>query len=285
MDTATRFVLGETEIISVWDGTLDAQLEGIRQLDPDEARRLVEQDRTATGVDPLVLPVRAFIVRSPHRLVLVDTGSGKTKGPRMGFLKASLERLGISSDRIDAVLFTHLHLDHTGGAIDEDGRPAFPRAELVMHAREAEFFLDTPTERLDSRSVRNVPFLRKVAAAYGGRVRRVENGGGLPGIAARLAPGHTPGHTVWEVASRDSAAFILGDVVHLGAVQLPRPATPMIYDVDPDLAGRTRIAILGEAAERRLVVAGAHLPGEGLGTIKRSGAGFEFERLADVRQG
>lgn len=277
MEQAQTIAVGDIEITSVWDGTLDAHLEGIRRLDPAEARRLVEKAKAATGVDPLVLPVRAYLIRTGGRLVLVDTGSGNTKGPRMGHLPASLGKLGVAPGDVAAVLFTHLHMDHIGGVIDDAGRPAFPNAELVLHAREAEFFLDTPPEQLDERSVRNVPFQRKAMAAYAGRVRRVEDGGGLPGIAARLAPGHTPGHTVWEVASGGAAAIVLGDVVHLGAVQLPLPLTPMIYDVDPDRAGRTRVELLGEIAARGVTVLGAHLPGRGIGRISRAGDGYAFE--------
>ena len=70
--------------------------------------------------------------------------------------------------------------------------------------------------------------------------------------------------------------------VLLAAVQLPLPPTPMIYDVDPDLAGRTRMALLEEIAQGHMLVAGAHLPAPGLGRIVRAddGAGYRFEPAA-----
>lgn len=261
----------------MWDGTLAANLETILDLAPAEAQRLLDRAAAATGADPLVLPVRAFLVRSGGLVALIDAGSGTTKGPTMGHLPASLAAIGVAADAIDAVLLTHLHMDHLGGLTDDRGRPAFPNAELVLHRQEAEFFLDTPVDRLDERSARHVAVQRAIVGAYGSRVRRVDDGEGLPGITASLAPGHTPGHSTWRIGPRDAGVVVIGDVVHLAAIQLPRPLVPMIYDVDPVEAGRTRIALLDELASARTLVAGAHLPAPGLGYIVRHGDEFAFQ--------
>lgn len=276
-ESATKVCIGNVEVTSLWDGTLGAKLETIRDLAPAEAQRLLDLAAAATGADPLVLPVRAFLVRNAGRLALVDTGSGTTKGPTMGHLPTSLAAIGVAPDDIDTVLLTHLHMDHIGGLTDDRARPAFPRAELVLHGREAEFFLDTPVDRLDERSARHVAVQRAIVGAYGSRVRRVDDGEGLPGIAARLAPGHTPGHATWRIGPPDAGVVVIGDVVHMAAIQLPRPLVPMIYDVDPVEAGRTRVALLDELASARTLVAGAHLPAPGLGYIVRHGDEFAFQ--------
>jgi glyoxylase-like metal-dependent hydrolase (beta-lactamase superfamily II) len=275
-ERATKAVVGDVEIISLWDGTLSANLDTIRNLDPAEAQRLIDNAASATGADPLVLPVRAFLLRTADRLALVDAGSGMTKGPTMGHLPASLAAIGAPPEAIDAVLLTHLHMDHIGGLTDDRGRPAFPNAELVLHSKEAEFFLDTPLDRLDERSARHVAVQRAIVGAYGTRVRRVDDGEGFPAISARLAPGHTPGHSTWRIGPPEAGAVVLGDVVHLAAIQLPRPLVPMIYDVDPDRAGRTRVALLEEISRTGMLVAGAHLPAPGIGHIAKKGDAFVF---------
>ena len=277
MERPRTVTLGDIEITPVWDGTLDANMDGIRGLDPAAASRLIAAEQQATGVDPLVLPVRAFLVRSGGHLTLIDSGSGDTKGPRMGHLPASLAALGVAPADIGAIVMTHLHLDHSGGLVDASGAALFPNAQLVLHEAEAAYFLDTPTAALDARSQRHAELQRALVAPYRERLRRVRDGEGTGGLTALLAPGHTPGHTAWLAASGGRRLMVLGDVVHLGAVQLPRPDTAMIYDVHPIMAAATRHRILELAAHQRMLVAGAHLAAPGLGTIVRTGTGYRFE--------
>jgi glyoxylase-like metal-dependent hydrolase (beta-lactamase superfamily II) len=255
MDRTQTVKLGEVEITSVWDGTLDAEIGSVRRIEIDVAQRLVDAERARTGIDPLVLPVRTFLIRTPKRLALVDAGSGTTKGPSMGHLPDSLAALGVAPESIDCLLMTHLHMDHIGGIVDEAGLPAFVNAELVMHEAEARYFLETPDEQLDARSRRNLEFQRSAVRAYGKKCRKVRDGEGIEGVRARLAAGHTPGHTLWEVGSGSTKAVVIGDVIHLGAVQLARPDSAMIYDVDAD----------------------AHLPAGGIGRISGDGAGYRFD--------
>lgn len=276
MSRTGTLALGDIDIASVWDGTLEASLTSILRLDPEEAARLVAAEQAASGADPLKLPVYAFLVRGPGYLALVDTGSGDTKGPTMGHLPASLAALGVVPSAITHVLMTHVHMDHIGGLIDAAGRPAFPQALLLLHTEEARYFLDTPDEALDARSQRHLSFQRRAISAYGDRLRRVVDGEGLPGLVARMAPGHTPGHTSWEAASGGEKLVMFGDVIHLAAVQLPRPASAMIYDVDAERACSTRTQMLARIAREGTMVAGAHLPASGLGRIEVAGEGYRF---------
>ena len=84
--------LGDIEITPVWDGDLDANIDGVRGLDPQEARRLLDAEQQLTGADPLVLPVRAFLVKAARQIMLVDAGSGTSK-----MTGACVESGGVSS--------------------------------------------------------------------------------------------------------------------------------------------------------------------------------------------
>ena len=75
----------------------------------------------------------------------------------------------------------------------------------------------------------------------------------------------------------NDGVLIWGDVVHLPAVQVPRPDAVLIFDVDPQAARATRQRIFDRIAAERLRVAGAHLDFPGFGTIVRHGGGFRFE--------
>src|SRR3712207_7514938 len=54
---------------------------------------------------------------------------------------------------------------------------------------------------------------RKVAAAYGERLRGFRGGEIAPGLAAEPAIGHTPGHTVYRLRSGGQEVVFLGDMV------------------------------------------------------------------------
>ena len=103
------------------------------------------------------------------------------------------------------------------------------------------------------------------------------DGEAMPGISAVLMPGHTPGHTGWLIQSGKDGLLIWGDLVHLAAIQIPRPDTGLVYDVDPQMACATRMRMFDRIAADRLAVAGAHMDFPGFGAIVRKGTGFAFE--------
>jgi glyoxylase-like metal-dependent hydrolase (beta-lactamase superfamily II) len=53
-----------------------------------------------------------YLVRAGGRAVLIDAGSGL--GPEQ--LADNVRAAGVEPDRVEAVLLTHAHLDHSGGA-------------------------------------------------------------------------------------------------------------------------------------------------------------------------
>ena len=124
---------------------------------------------------------------------------------------------------------------------------------------------------------RNIVNTRTSTGPYRARLRTVADGEAAPGISAVLMPGHTPGHTGWLIQSGNDGLLVWGDLVHLAAVQVARPDTGLIYDVDPQTACATRKRMFDRVAADKLKVAGAHLDFPGFGTIARKGAGFAFE--------
>ena len=228
--------------------------------------------------EPAQLAVNAFLLERKGRWALVDTGSGSTMGPTLGKLPDNLRACGAAPERIETILLTHLHPDHSNGLIDDAGRPIYPNAEVILHEAEAAFWLDRDeatgqTERIR----RNIARAAVTTAPYRGRMRTVGDGEAMPGVTAMLLAGHTPGHTGWLIQSGDDGLLIWGDVVHLAAIQIARPDTGLIYDVDPKAACATRTRMFDRVAAEHLKVAGAHLDFPGFGTIVRNGAGFAFE--------
>jgi glyoxylase-like metal-dependent hydrolase (beta-lactamase superfamily II) len=261
-------------VTALSDGVLAAPLDVVLGVERTEIERLAGRKPG----EPLPIAVNAFLLERAGRWALVDTGSGNSMGPTLGKLPQNLRALGVAPERIETIFLTHLHPDHSNGLVDDAGNAIYPNAQVILHETEAGFWLDRDeasgaTERIR----RNIAKTAITMAPYRERMRTVRDGEAVPGISALLLAGHTPGHTGWLVQSGKDGLLIWGDLVHLAAIQIARPDTGLVYDVDPQAACATRRRMFDRVAADKLAVAGAHLDLPGFGTIVRKGAGFAFE--------
>jgi glyoxylase-like metal-dependent hydrolase (beta-lactamase superfamily II) len=274
IDTFPTLAVGDFTVTAVSDGVLYSTPDVIQGIDKAESERL-------TGVkhgERLPLDVNCFLIRHGDRLILSDAGSGLDMQPTLGTLPQNLRSIGVAPEKIDTILLTHFHPDHSLGLMDREGRAVFPNAEIIAHEVEVAFWLDREPQPDDSERLRrNTEQQRRVTAPYRGRIRRVKDGEVLPGITAMLRPGHTPGHTNYLIQSRGERLLIWGDIVHLAAVQLPRPDATLVFDVNPDVARATRQAVFEWVSAERIRVAGAHLPAPGFWRLFRNGGRFAIE--------
>jgi glyoxylase-like metal-dependent hydrolase (beta-lactamase superfamily II) len=106
-----------------------------------------------------------------------------------------------------------------------------------------------------------------------------------PGIRAAAAYGHTPGHTLFLIESEGEQLLLWGDLTIAMAVQMPLPKVATTYDRDPDASVASRLQVLRYAAERDVVVGGAHIPYPGMGRLAADPAiagGFTFTPIASA---
>ncbi len=266
--------IGDIEVTALSDGVLTTSLDVVLGMDQDEKERLAG----IKAADPVCISVNAFLLKLAGKHALIDAGSGNTMGPTLGQLPENLRALGVAPEEIGSIFLTHLHPDHSNGLVDDAGRPQYPNAELVLHETEAGFWLDRDeTSAPNDRIRRNIVNTRKSTEPYRARLRTVPDGEAMPGISAVLMPGHTPGHTGWLIQSGNDGLLIWGDLVHLAAVQIPRPDIGLVYDVDPQTACATRRRMFDRVAADKLKVGGAHMDFPGFGMIVRKGTGFAFE--------
>ena len=272
--TAHSKTIGDIEVTTLSDGVLAAPLDVVLGMDKAEAERLAG---TKPG-EPKPIAVNAFLLKLGGKWALVDTGSGNTMGPTLGKLTDNLRAVGVAPGEIETIFLTHLHPDHSNGLVDDAGRAVYPSAQVVLHEREAQFWLDRDEATGETERIRrNIAKAAVTTAPYRERMRTVRDGEGAPGVSALLLAGHTPGHTGWLIASGKESLLIWGDLVHLASIQVARPDTGLVYDVDPQAACATRRRMFDRIAAERLDVAGAHLDFPGFGTIVRRGTGFAFE--------
>jgi glyoxylase-like metal-dependent hydrolase (beta-lactamase superfamily II) len=206
---------------------------------------------------PIHLSVDALLVHDGARLVLIDTGIG-------GALQASLAKAGVSADAVTDVLITHAHPDHIGGLVTRDGKSAFPNAKVRMS--EAEWA-----------SVKAQPSLAQFVRVIGPQVEPFTPGGEVaPGIRTIALPGHTPGHTMYEITSGDAKLIDIGDTAHSSIISLEKPDWKIQFDGDQDQGAQQRRAELTKLAASGEQVFAPHFPFPGVGKVAADGDGFTW---------
>ncbi|WP_067701332.1 MBL fold metallo-hydrolase [Nocardia jejuensis] len=256
------FEFGDLRVISLRDGYIDMPPTRLRT---EDGCVLGELPPSVPLVgDNLRLSVNAFFVTDGTRSVLIDTGaSDNWHDPTMGLIYDALDEAGIDRARITDVAITHNHEDHVSGLIAPGGSQAFPGLERVwIGAGDTSVFTGRLAPILD----RVVPVSELVSIN--------EWATAIP------TPGHTPGHTVYEIRSGAGHLIVWGDTVHVPTLQFERPGVSWEFDGDQSQARTARAALLERLTRPHHFVAGAHLDSPGIARVSASGAGYALEYLA-----
>jgi glyoxylase-like metal-dependent hydrolase (beta-lactamase superfamily II) len=234
-----------------------------------------------TAEGHLMSAVHALLIEAPGIRIVVDTCVGNDKPRRMtgglplntAFL-SSLSAAGWSRDSVDAVVCTHLHVDHVGwNTLLEDGKwsPTFPRARYLIGRDEYTYW--TAHERPEARALLDDSVLPIFAA---GLAQLVETDQRIsPEVRLVPTPGHTPGHVSVIIESRGETALITGDTLH-HPCQFGRPEWCTSFDEDMSQSIATRRALFEEFADRPVLVIGTHFSAPTAGHIQRDGSTFKF---------
>lgn len=269
-----RFMLGQYEVTALYDGSIDMDTGLLRNTTSQEIQDLL----TRACVTGPIVPgsVNAYLINTGTRLVLIDTGAATLFGPTLGKMALNLKASGYNPAQIDAVFITHLHGDHFGGLLDSQGKLTFPKATVYVAKPEGDFWL-SPEVAAGAPEAVKAYFKMAVDIASPclaqGRWKTI-TGGETPiqGIKALITSGHTPGHTVYEIRSGDQKMVVVGDIIHIGAVQFAKPKTSITFDVDQTQAVAARLALFKRlASETTTFVAGMHLPFPGIGHVRQDG--------------
>ena len=103
-----------------------------------------------------------------------------------------------------------------------------------------------------------------------------QDGDLVPGITSHAAAGHTPGHITYMIESKGQKLALLGDLMHVAAVQFDNPSVTIAFDSDEKMAESARKAAFAAAAKGGYLIGAAHLPFPGVGHLKSNGKGYTF---------
>lgn len=230
----------------------------------------------------MLLSIHALLVDAPGLKLMVDTCVGNDK--RREFLGGNslstpfldhLKAAGWAREAVDAVVCTHLHVDHVGWNTtleDGDWVPTFPNARYLIGKTEYAHWSqvkegDQPRIMADS--------VQPILDA--GLAELVEMDHVIsPEVRLIASPGHTPGHVCVAIESEGQKAVITGDMTH-HPFQMAHPDWSPAFDSDPKAAADMRAALFGRWADEPVLVIGTHYAAPTAGRVVRDGAAFRFE--------
>jgi glyoxylase-like metal-dependent hydrolase (beta-lactamase superfamily II) len=259
---AHMFSVGKLQLASLHDAQFvfpnDAKTFGVGA-DPAQVGAVLRAAGAPT--DRITLSVNQLLVRTGHRVVLIDTGIG----PKMhGSILASLAEAGVKPTAITDVLITHSHGDHVGGLLDASGKLAFPKATIRMSSAEWAWM-----------QTKASPEMVKAISSH---VHTFEPGAQVaPGITSVALKGHTPGHVGYEITSGDAHLLDIGDLAHSSIVSLQKPQWTVEFDTDDATGKATRATELKQLAGDQELVFAPHFPFPGVGHIGATGDGFVWQ--------
>jgi glyoxylase-like metal-dependent hydrolase (beta-lactamase superfamily II)/Flp pilus assembly protein TadD len=271
-----RMMLGNVEITALFDGIVDLDTALLQNISPEEINTLLKR---AMIDDPHKIPAstNAYLVNTGVKLVLIDAGGGKAF-PGLGHLIENLKASGYKSEEVDAVLITHLHPDHVAGLIGGDGKPVYSKAVVYVAKAENDYWLSDAEPEVPAVFKEHLKKARKqvrdTAKPYLDSKRwRTFDEGKLPilGIKAVAIPGHSPGHTAYEIQSAGQKLLVIGDTIHVGAIQFAKPDAAVSFDSDPKKAVATREALFQRITDGKTFVADMHVAFPGIGRIRADG--------------
>jgi glyoxylase-like metal-dependent hydrolase (beta-lactamase superfamily II) len=271
-----RTMLGDFEITALSDGTIDLD---VAKLLAEPAAKTDAALAKAFVHGPLETSVNAYLVNTGTRLVLIDAGAGTLFGPTLGKLLASLKAAGYQPEQIDDVFVTHMHPDHVGG-LSANGVRVFPNATLHADKRDSDFWLSQAN--LDKAPADSKGFFQGAMASVNpyvaaGKYQPFEaDGEPVPGIHTLASYGHTAGHTSYLVESKGQQLLVVGDLIHVAAVQFADPGVTIAFDSDAKAAALSRTAVFGMAAKDDALVGAAHLQFPGMGHLRAAGKSWQW---------
>ncbi|TFG63104.1 MAG: MBL fold metallo-hydrolase [Spirochaetales bacterium] len=233
----------------------------------------------------ILLSTSLVLLADGKKNILIDTGNCDAASDKMKSIYSMdsseysmqnfLSRSGISREDITDVILTHLHFDHAGGAVSDDGTgalmPAFPNA--VYHVQKKQFAWAMDPSGRDRASYMTEQILPIREA---GRLSLVDGPGELfPGIELIVVNGHTPGMQLPLISGGGETLLYGGDLIPLRSHIAP--PWIMAYDLKPLKTLEEKERILGQAADENWMIFFEHDPAVSCCRIERQKNGFRMK--------
>ena len=254
--------------------------------------------------------LRSLLIEDDKKLILVDNGMGDKQDEKFfsyyylhgeDSLDKSLAKCGFQRDDITDVFLTHLHFDHCGGSIAQEGDklvPAFKNATYwsnEMHwetatnpnEREKASFLKEnilPIQESGKLQFINHPFEEPVKeGSWQMSIGSLMTGSFFENISVRFVNGHTVMMMLPQIHYKDKTIVYMADLLpSQGHIPIPYV---MAYDMFPLTTMNEKKMFLREALENDYILFFEHDPVYECCNLQQTERGIrpkDFFRLDEV---
>ena len=289
IETIRSWKIGDVEVTRLVE--VDAWADDISMLWPEAGPEDVKaypwlQPNFATPDGRMIMNFQCFVMRVRDRKIMLDTCIGADRkrqfdiftNMRSTFLE-DLAHAGFDPQEIDTVLCTHLHFDHVGwNTMLVDGKwvPTFPNARYLFGRHEYEHWMKLKEAGEYHELNHMYDAVEPVVEA--GLVDLIEPDHKVcEELGLIQTPGHTPGHVSILIQSRGESAVITGDMMH-HPIQFEQPATIARFDMEQEVASKTRVDFVDRFANSETMVIGSHFSNPTGGWVVRDEDGCRFEQ-------
>jgi len=249
---------------------------------------LWEKTNPSDDLNRVTLAGRCLLLESENRKILVDTGTGENWDDKFkkiyrvdqseNRLNSSLANLGFKPEDITDVLLTHLHFDHTGGAVKFEGDkiiPAFPNAKYLIQKKHFDWALN-PADKDKASFVKDrfEPIVKEGMMTFLNGEEQIDDE-----IKVLLVNGHTPGQQIPLISDTTNTLLYTADFLAFSS-HVPLPYI-MGYDLQPLVTIEEKKKRLPQAVEENWLLYFEHDPFTIAATITKTEKGFQVKERFD----
>ena len=272
----TRYKVGDAEVTAIYDGVWERPYKP--NLMANASVDDVKAALTKAGLTDafLTLPFTVSVIKQGDQVILCDAGTGGQVVPTAGKFMDSFKAAGFDPAKVSKVLISHCHPDHIFGLMEKDtNAPVFPNAEILISDVEYKWWNDPAV--FDKLPDDRKPLAKRIQSVFPNWKNITQISGEkevAKGMSFVEAPGHTPGHRGFLLASGNAQHMFSNDTMYMPALNVAHPDWMGAYDQDGPTAVTSRLKMMARLVADKLGLSGYHFPFPGYGTITKDGADY-----------